>query len=58
VILKAVLKKLSELPNTDGGKDVIVVIKGSEMPYPDVTGVSVNEDTVVLEAEVFDDQTP
>ncbi len=35
-----------------GQKEVIVVVDGLRLPFPDVTGVSENEDTVVIEAKV------
>ncbi len=36
-----------------GDRDVIVVVAGQSVPWPDVTGITVNDDTIEVNAKVY-----
>jgi hypothetical protein len=59
VKLNQLIKKLLAAQGsseTAGSRDVIVMVEGAEMPYPDVILVEQSEDTIILRAKVFQDE--
>jgi hypothetical protein len=41
---------VDQMDKTAGSKDVIIVVDGLRLPFPDVTGVVANEDTIEIRA--------
>ncbi len=52
-LIRALVKAEGESESA-GQKDVIVLVDGAPMPYPDVTSIVSNDNTVEIHAKVFE----